>query len=114
MFFASERLDCYEYKIRPSDTLSGIIFRMFGHTVSDSTYQISKKNISILNLHITNPNYIRADDILRFAVLHPIIRATKPVEQTLKKENVVTSQKTIDTITKPLFEQNIDDFWALA
>jgi len=67
----------YEYKIKPGDTFSGIIFHMFGQTTSDSRYQTSKQHLLALNPKITDPNFIRAGDVLRLGLLPPVLHPAK-------------------------------------
>ena len=39
----------YEYKIKAGDTLSGIIFKMFGYRINDSRYSESESYLLTLN-----------------------------------------------------------------
>jgi phage tail protein X len=54
----------YEYRIKNGDTFSGILRRMFGH----NTPEIAG-HVLALNPQISNPDSIRAGDILRLGVL---------------------------------------------
>lgn len=106
----AENYEYYEYKIKPGDTLSGIIFSMFGQAPSDSRYQKSKQHLLALNPQVTNPDYIRAGEVLRLAVLPPIY--SPAVDNNKQPDNKGISEP--GTITSRVPEENRNDFWALS
>jgi len=57
----------YEYRIREGDTLSRIIYDMYGWTPHNqpATYRGTLQGLLAMNPHITDPNMIRAGDMLR-------------------------------------------------
>ncbi|MBL1260449.1 MAG: LysM peptidoglycan-binding domain-containing protein [Thiotrichaceae bacterium] len=68
----------YEYKIKNGDTFSGIIYNMFGHTQKHTRYSESVDYLLALNPQISNPDRIRAGDMLRLGVLPPFPQAKPP------------------------------------
>ena len=104
--------DYFEYKIKAGDTLSGIIFNMYGLTVSDRQYQSASKRVLALNPQIIDPNYIRAGDVLRLVKLSPGSQ-TFPQGRPIVQGPVVSNKPTPGPITAPVPEHNRYDFWAL-
>lgn len=117
-------VEYFEYKIRAGDTLSRIIFNMFGYGMNDSRYSESEDHILTLNPHITNPNLIKSGDVLRLGVLPP---SAKPAIQTKSVSSPITkpefkknktkvekSEKKTEPIIELVSPQDIESFWALA
>lgn len=61
----------YEYTIRPSDTLSQLIFTFYGFVSSSPNYQGAKEHLLSLNPEIKNPDRIQVGQILRVAEYPP-------------------------------------------
>lgn len=57
----------YEYRVRTGDTLGQIIYEMYGWTPHNqpATYRETVRGILAMNPHLSNPDSIRADDMLR-------------------------------------------------
>ncbi len=113
-------VEYFEYKIRAGDTLSRVIFNMFGYGMNDSRYSESEDYLLTLNPHITSPNLIKAGDVLRLGVLPPSVKPTIKTESVLLpitkpeiKQNKTKVKKTKFIIT-PVNSQNMENFWALA
>ena len=77
----------YEYRIENGDTFSGILRSMFGHNAS---YAEIAGHVLALNPQISNPDTIRAGDILRLGVLP----ATPQPKQVDRKSTRLNSSHT--------------------
>ncbi len=57
----------YEYRVRPGDTLSGIIYATYGWTSHNQpvTYRETLRGLLAMNPHIADPDRIRVGDMLR-------------------------------------------------
>ncbi len=91
----------FEYKIKSGDTLSGIIFKMYGYGLNDSRYSDKESYILSINPHITSPGLIRTGDILQLNTLPSI--AKKPVPKSPGR-----------FVTKQVNSQDMENFWALS
>ena len=61
----------YDYTIKPSDTLSGIIGKLYGIYPRDSRYQHAKSFLLSLNPQVKNPHQIHIGSTLRIAEYPP-------------------------------------------
>jgi len=59
----------FEYRVKGGDSLSAIIFNMFGFTTCDRRYKGAITYIMSLNPQIKNPNRIYTGDILLLGVI---------------------------------------------
>lgn len=100
----------YEYRIRAGDTLSGVIFNMYGYGINDSRYSESEDYLLNLNPHINNRNLIKTGDILRLGVLPQITKSM------IKKDKVRAANlvKQTSFITTSVNQHDMEYFWALA
>ena len=98
----------YEYKIKNGDTFSGIMHRMFGYALNDSRYTEAVRHVLALNPQISNPDRIKAGDMLRLAVL-PIKSQSKP--PTIARPSQI---KPPMFITQSLSPNEMDNFWVLS
>lgn len=113
----------FEYKIKGGDTFSNIIFKMFGYGINDNRYKDKKNYLLTINPHITNPDLIKAGDILHLDIL-PL--APKPSNQTIsiplspimKPHKLETPPKIANIktnfITTHVNTQDMENFWALS
>jgi len=103
----------FEYRIKGGDTLSLIIFKMFGFTPNDSRYAGALQHIMSLNPQIKNPNRIVSGDLLHLGV----IPENNTVAKTVPK---VHSPAVFPTVTNPSFvtkdvaPADTDSYWALS
>ena len=112
MSTASEIL-YYEYRIKSGDTFSGILHRMFGRT---SSYAEMAGHVLALNPQISNPDAIRAGDMLRLAEL-PASSQPKPAIKTFMKTRVHPRPSQIKPptfVTQAVHPHDAEEFWALA
>jgi len=93
----------YEYKIKNGDTFSGIIHGMFGLVLNDTRYAETVNYLLALNPQISNPDRIRAGDMLRLGVL-PVTPQRKP--PTVRSPPVF--------MTHPTHPGDMKAFWALS
>jgi len=93
----------YEYKIKNGDTFSGIIHSMFGLVLNDTRYAETVNYLLALNPQISNPDRIRAGDMLRLGVL-PVTPQRKP--PTVRSPPVF--------MTQPTHPSDMKGFWALS
>jgi len=93
----------YEYKIKNGDTFSGIIHSMFGLVLNDTRYAETVNYLLALNPQISNPDRIRAGDMLRLGVL-PVTPQRKP--PTVRSPPVF--------MTQPTHPGDMKAFWALS
>jgi hypothetical protein len=100
----------FEYAIRPGDTFSGVLYKMYGVGFRDPRYAGMKDQILLLNPHIRNPDRIRAGDILRLTADAYICRpAPAPVAPALR-----TPPGGGLLITQDVPPQDREAFWALS
>jgi hypothetical protein len=100
----------FEYTIRPGDTLSGVLHKMYGVGYRDPRYAGMKDQTLLLNPHIRNPDQIRAGDILRLAADAYICRpAPAPVAPVLHAPPGGGR-----LITQDVSPQDREAFWALS
>lgn len=111
---ATNNSDYFEYRIKNGDTLSLIIFRMFGAVPQDQRYKKIINHLLALNPQIKDVNRIRAGDILRLGVL-PSPQKVNPMPAKLPQE-VISG---ILQKPKPFFignvpPQDMENFWLLS
>lgn len=104
----------YEYQIRSGDTLSMIIFRMFGFAQSDSRYKKTQQYVLSLNPQIKDPNKIKSGDMLRLGVLPPIKSPIKQVVQNVSSSPVAHLSQQNNFVTRRVKSRDMDNFWALS
>jgi len=97
----SQNVKSFEYKIKAGDTLSGIIFKMYGYGMNDSRYSDKESYILSINSHITNPDLIRTGDILQLNTLPSITK--NPVPKSPSR-----------FVTTQVNAQDMENFWALS
>jgi len=100
----------FEYKVKAGDTLSAIIFKMFGFTPKEKSYQVAVNHLMALNEHLKDPNKIFAGDILRLG----IIPTTTPVVSPLAQSNNKAPVSGNSPISKNVSPQDAENFWALS
>ena len=99
----------FEYHVKSGDTLSAIIFKMFGYAPSDSKYSDVLTHIVSLNPQIKNPNEIIAGDMLRLGVI-PGAKTVSVIRST-----PASSELEIPSfITKNVTRADIENFWVLS
>ena len=101
----------FEYKVKAGDTLSAIIFKMFGSTPSDQSYQVAVKHLMLLNKHLKDPNKIFAGEILNLGVIPSYNSQINPYLQNSQEPHVPDSGL---PITKNVNPQDSESFWALS
>ncbi len=113
----------FEYKIKGGDTFSNIIFKMFGYGMNDNRYNDKKDYLLTINPHITNPDLIKAGDILHLDILPLVPKPSNqtvsiPLSSTMKPPKVKTAHKIANIktnfITTQVNAQDMDNFWALS
>tara|TARA_B110000211_G_scaffold84768_1_gene99282 strand:- start:591 stop:1538 length:948 start_codon:yes stop_codon:yes gene_type:complete len=97
----SYNVKTFEYKIKAGDTLSNIIFKMFGYRMNDNKYSDKENYILSINPHITNPDLIKTGDILRLDI-SPSVSKTPPPKPPIK------------FVTPQVNAQDMENFWALS
>ena len=109
----------YEYTVRPTDTLSQLIFTFYDFVPASPNYQSAKDYLLSLNPEIKNPDRIQVGQILRVAEYPPPSIFTGPnrpphLLQSLQDpplRDVLGSQT---FITSPVHPLDRDTFWALS
>lgn len=97
----------FEYRVKGGDTLSAIIFKMFGYTPNDSRYAKTLGYIKSINPQIKNPNKIFSGDLLRLGVIPQLAPKTpKPV--------VSSTPRNTPFIIENIALEDTDNFWALS
>ena len=105
----------FEYKIKSGDTFSNIIFKMFGYGMNDNRYSEKRDYVLSLNPHITNPNLIKAGDILQLDVSPPLSKSTTQNKGVTSSPTTnPQSEKNGKFITTPVNTQDMENFWALS
>ena len=95
----SQNVKSFEYKIKAGDTLSGIIFKMYGYGMNDSRYSDKESYILSINSHITNPDLIRTGDILQLNTLpsitkNPVPKSPSRINQDeFQKDNTIIDEE---------------------
>lgn len=108
----SDNKEYFEYRIKSGDTLSSIVFRMFGYASSDTRYKKTVDHLLALNPQIKNINFIKTGDMLRLGVLPPVISSSKQVAQIpIKSRAVVPSD---NFVMSHVPAKDADNFWALS
>jgi len=133
-------MDMFEYRVKGGDTLSSIVFKMYGYTSRDARYNEAVAHIMALNPQIKNPNLIFAGNILRISVLPqvqpkvhtkeeltvlgPRIHSTKDKPAIISlypKEEPTIHSSTIQQpnvsepfITSKVADYDVESFWALS
>jgi len=97
----------FEYHVKNGDSLSAIIFKMFGYASSDSRYAGALAHIMSLNPQIKDPNRIVAGDMLRLGVIPQAKRVVKP-------SPIISPPKSPAFITKNVAREDLDNYWALS
>jgi len=100
----------YEYRIKSGETFSGILHRMFG---SHTPYAAIAAHVLALNPQISNPDSIRAGDILRLGVLPAASQARQPAIQKMAhpRPGLITPPPFMTQSIHPL---EIESFWVLS
>lgn len=98
----------YEYKIKNGDTFSGIIHSMFGCVLNDTRYAEAVRHVLALNPQISNPDRIRAGDMLHLGVL-PVTPQPKP--PTIARPSQI---KPPAFITRSVSPNDMESFWMLS
>lgn len=118
----NKNIKYFEYKIKAGDTLSGLIFKMYGYGMNDRRYTESQEHILMLNPHITNPDFIKAGNILWLIALPPVSKSkSENTKNTETKAKTVVQKKTPPqktknpkSILKSVPSQDIESFRCLA
>lgn len=113
----SNKVEYFEYKIKVGDTFSNIIFKMFGYGMSDNRYAEKKDYLLTINPHITNPNSIKAGDILYLDIL-PSFPKSMSKKQSIRPSAAnspkISANKEVKSITTHVNPQDMENFWALS
>lgn len=110
---ANDAKEYYEYKIKSGDTLSMIIFRMFGFAPTDSRYKKTQQYLLELNPQVKDINKIKAGDVLRLGVLPPVI---SPAKQVARRElsSPIRLPLQENYVVHRVAPKDADDFWMLS
>ncbi len=103
----------FEYHVKRGDTLSAIIFKMFGYTPSDSRYAGTLAHIMSLNPHVRNPDKIVAGDMLRLDVIPQAKVVARPTP-VIRPPAIISAPKNEPFITKNVAQEDIANYWALS
>lgn len=103
----------FEYRIRGGDTLSAIIFKMFGYAPGDSRYAGALTYIKSLNPHIKNPNRIISGELLRLGVI-PQGNAIAKISPKIQTPALSSKLTTPSFMTAKVTPEDIDNYWALS
>ena len=101
----------FEYKVKAGDTLSAIIFKMFGTTPTDQDYQVAVKHLMLLNKQLKDPNKIFAGEVLKLGVI-PL--SNVPINSLEQGSQKLSTPNISIPITKNVSPQDSESFWALS
>lgn len=99
----------YEYTVRPGDTLSEIMARLYGIGPRDSRYSRIREYVLSINPHIKHPDRILIGDVIRLGE-HPDSRSIRPQPTRPELHNVPDGRP----FTEPMHRLDRDYFWALS
>lgn len=102
----------FEYRIKPGDTLSLIIFRMFGYTQQHTLYKRTSEYLLVLNPHIKSPHHIKASEMLRLGVIPTTAPLVKNIA--LPANSSKLSPYPAHFISNQIANNHYDDFWLLS
>lgn len=113
----------FEYKIKAGDSLSSIIYKMFGYGMNDNRYSEKENYILNLNPHITDANLIKIGDILQLDILPSTPKpasqnesvSLSPITKPQSEKVIgIKSNKKVNFITTHVNAPDMDNFWALS
>ncbi|MCP3669450.1 MAG: LysM peptidoglycan-binding domain-containing protein [Gammaproteobacteria bacterium] len=102
----------YDYKVKPGDSLSLIMHKMYGQVPGGTGYRKSLDFLLSINPQIKNPNLIHAGQVIHLGVVPQSVSTVKPSLRSLGMSPA--SQLDGPSMTERVTRQDEDFFWALA